>query len=255
MEEVFEFLKFIAERFGVVATIVVIILLIIFYIMVKNPRMIRRGLSWLENRSHKITKKKLKRHQVFNKKHDYLHRVKFIKFPGEYYKTELVKLFLSTKIKVKINLMRCFLNTDKLKGTHKFKLQQFMYNLMDDMNEEFNTIIKQELRNFVRTHVAIERPNYTDKELDIFNDKLYDHIMNDENGWNEKQHNRLKRIHSHIEEIPVNDIYSDNYERTHRLFDILNVAIDSEINDATKIYSRMNGWIQNEFRTFIKGHR
>ena len=254
MKEIFDFLKFIGEKFGLTAMIIIGVLIGFIFISVlllRNPRIVRKILEYFDERANRISKRILRKHQILKKKYDFLYKIKLIRFPGEYYKTEIIKLIFRTRILINHNLLKAFLNTDKLKNTPKLKLLHFMYVLLEDISSEFNMIFKNKLREFVQLHINLYRKNYTDNEINIFTDQLYELIIT---AWNVKQDERLKIIQQYVSEIPENIIYNNNFERVHRLFDILYVSLDTEINDAVKIYSKMNGRIQEMFDNFIKGY-
>lgn len=258
MEHITEILTWVLENFGIGGFITfgfLTFIIMFFYFLAKNPVLIEEASRYFEKRANKLNKKKLRKHQIFRRKKEYLRRIKYIRFPGEYYKTALVKLFLKTKIISDNGMLKAFLNTDKLKKMPKMKLVYYLHELVDDMVKKFDLVIKLELKKFVRTHVRLERPLCTEKEITIFTNKLFEHIMTSDHGWNEKRDARLIRIKAHIDEIPLSIDYTDNFSGVSRLYSILNVATDSETIDAIRTYSRMNGEIEKRFKDFEKGYK
>lgn len=257
MEHVVEVLDWIYKTFGIGGFIAIGFLLLVIaflYFLAKNPILIEKASRYFEERANRLSKKKLRKHQVFRRKKEYLRRLKYLRFPGEYYKTAMVRLFLKTKICSDYGMLKSFLNTDKLKKMPKMKLVYYLHELVDDMVKKFDAVIKVELQKFVRVHVHLVRPLCTEKEITIFTNKLFEYIMTSEHGWVEKREERLARIRIHIDDIPLSVDYTDNFQGVSRLYSILNVAIDSETIDAIKSYSRMNGGIEKRFKDFEKGY-
>lgn len=257
MEKILEFIKWIGEAFGYGSMILIIVLLVlvgfVYYGLFKNPKNMESFIHWLTKRTHKITKDKLKKHPIFNKKVIYAYRANSIVFAGKYYKTKLFQLFFVTKVTTDIKLLKFFLNNN-FKKISMYKLQTLMEEAVTDMVEEFNDVIKQKLTIFSEGQISPFRKDYTREELNIFVEKLYNYIMYEQGGYDEKRQKRLDRIFTHISDIPPNPIYDNNFERVYHFLDILNAVLDTVIIDAVKVYENFNGQIDSMFENFIAGH-
>jgi len=256
--EVLDFLKWVGTEFGFIKMVIILTFVIIisaFLYKARKPHFAEKTSLWLKKRANKTTKDKLRKHPIFAKHLLYKYRIKSVVYSGKYYKTQLLQLFFKTKIDVDVKTLKYFLNSE-IKKSSRFYLQTLMTDAVQDMKEKFDIITKQKLKKLVVTQTDVFRKDYTIDELNIFVNKLFDYIMYEKGGYEEKRVERVSGIYKQIQDIPLNPIYNNNYERIYRFFDIIDFNIDNIIVDAMEVYEKFNGQIDHMMNGFImKNHK
>lgn len=254
MEKVVEFFSNVLDNHGIQSLIIVLLLFVIIGILFffyKNPKLVRKFTERIEKRSLRVNRSKLKKHPLFEKRDEYLYRLKSIRFPGEHFKTVIIRLFISTKIEINTKIMYNFINYDNMKLS-KMELKMTMHEAVDKVVHDFDNLIRLELKNVIEMYVAFHRKDYTDDDLNEFTEKLYEQVMFSEFGWVTKRNHRVKDVRKYIKNASINDIYNSNYERMKYLLDVMNFMIDNLITDSLETFAYFNGTIEKMFDCFIK---
>ena len=244
--------------FGLVIVVILFILVILTIVFAVKPKQFETfkenwkiWKAWKKRKRLKITKDKLKKHDIFRKKMKYEFDISRIDFRKEYYKTKIVQLANNIKLDVDTRILKHFLYNEDLEKVHKLRLQDMMGNCVKDMVEEFNDVFKVKLRKFVEEQVSAFNRKYTPEQMDIFADKIFHYFMYEEGGFDEERKKRLTDIYIDIENIPVSPLYNTNFERVYRFFEIINRDNEKVISHAVEDYRELNGYFEKMFHNFI----
>ncbi len=245
--------------YGVGWLLLGLILLGVFMILYKKilslPKVQEAISDWFTQRAYRITKDKLKKHQLLISQPVLKSKIDNIRFEDAPFKTDIFKIFFKVKLTVDIIKVKDFIKRD-FNDLCKEELFIEQTKLTEDLKQTFNNDIKPALKELCERELSqftsFEFARQQSKEC---SEKIYQHVMYSENGYEQARNKRIETLIEYTALIRDSIAFDTNNERNYHFLDILNALISQSILRAEHDFKGFNGVIENIFNSYIKTYK
>ena len=242
--------------YGVGWLLLGLILLGVFMILYKsilsNPKIQEAIAYWFTSKVYKVNLKDIKKHRIFSDKSKLKNKVDLMIFDSEPLKTKVFRVFFGTKLNVDTEKLKEFINDD-FKKLDKEELHIKMTEVIEDMKQSFNNVVKPELVKLCKKILyTIVGNNYKQSHTENCAEKIFEYVMYAQKGFDEYRTFRIESLLYDIELIRDSPIYDNNNERIYQFLSTTGHSIEKAIMRAAKIFEDFNGEIAHIFQEQIE---
>jgi len=221
------------------------IFLILYKSILTNPKIQDAIAYWFSSKVYKVSMNDIKRHSVFLNKSKLKNKVDLMTFENEPLKTKVFRILFTTKLNVDTEKLKAFINDD-FKRNEKEEVHIKMTDVIEDMKQSFNELVKPELLKLCEKELLLNvSDNYKHSDAKQCAEKIFDYVMYTPKGFNEYRMYRIESLLYDIDLIRDSPIYDNNNERVYQFLNTVGHSIEKAIMRAAKIFQDFNGEIEH----------
>jgi hypothetical protein len=229
--------------------------LIIYKRILSIPKVQDSIAFWFTQKAYRITKDKLKKHQLLISQPVLRSKIDNISFDHAPLKTDIFKTFFKVKLTGDIQKIKEFLKRD-FKKISKEELFTQQTNLLEGLKETFNNEIIPALNELCERELSKSTSfEFANRYASDCSRQIFRHVMYSENGYEQARNKRMEVLIEYTALIRDSIAFDNNNERNYHFLDILNSLISQAILRAEQDFKDFNGEIENILSRYIKKYK